>query len=88
MYPEKRCRATYVEAHFQAMVSMLLRLFELRVALDKLLRAASGKAHGDAPVLVIAFHSHDCSDAVAGMPHLSPQHGMRVAAAFRGGPSE
>ena len=88
MYPEKRCRATYVHAHFQTIVSMLLRLFELCVAFDKLFRAAPGKAYRDAPIFVIAFHSYNCSHAVAGMPHLSPQHGMRVAAAFRGGSSE
>src|SRR5215472_4906736 len=60
-------------------------LFELRVALDEFLGTPSGKAHRNAPIFIVAFDGHDGSDAVTGMPHLSPQHRVRITSAFRGG---
>ena len=60
-------------------------LFELRVALDEFLGTPSGEAYGNSPIFIVAFDGHDGSDAVTGMPHLSPQHRVRIASAFRGG---
>src|SRR5258708_9084169 len=68
--------------------SPTLCLFELRVPLDKLLRAAPGEAHGYAAVVVVALDADDGSDAEARMTNFAPQHGIRIAAAFRSGPPE
>src|SRR5258708_15086376 len=68
--------------------SPTLCLFELRVPLDKLLRAASGEAHGYAAVVVVALDPDDGSDAEARMTNFAPQHGIGIAAAFRSGPPE
>src|SRR5260370_3428304 len=66
--------------------SPTLCLFELRVPLDKLLRAASGEAHGYAAVVVVALDADDGSDAEARMTNFAPQHGIGIAAAFRSAP--
>src|SRR5713226_2826755 len=58
-------------------------LFELRVPLDKLFRAASGEAHGYAAVFVVALDANDGSDAEARMTNFAPQHGIGIAAALR-----
>src|ERR1700675_1984947 len=65
--------------------SPTLCLFELRVPLDKLFRAASGEAHGYAAVFVVAFDANDSSDAEARMANFAPQHGIGIAAALRSG---
>src|SRR5882762_2777455 len=65
--------------------SPTLCLFELRVPLDKLFRAASGEAHGYTAVFVVAFDANDGSDAEARMANLAPQHGIGIAAALRSG---
>src|SRR5712692_1082557 len=59
-----------------------LCLFELRVSLDKLLRAASGEAHGYAAVFVVALDANYGSDAETRMTNFASQHGIGVAAAF------
>ena len=74
MYPEKPCHATCWR--------FALCLFELRVPLDKLFRAASRKADGDAAVFVVAFNSDDGSDAKAGVTDFATQHGIGIAAAL------
>src|SRR5712664_2304145 len=88
MYPEKprhaTCRAI---CRLQEQFSSIC-LFELRVPLDKLLRAASGEAHGYAAVVVVALDADDGSDAEARMTNFAPQHGIGIAAAFRSGPPE
>src|SRR5258708_32701902 len=65
-----------------------LCLFELRVPLDKLFRAASGEAHGYAAVFVVALDADDGSDAEARMTNLAAQHGIGIAAALRSGAPE
>src|SRR5438445_2229641 len=65
-----------------------LCLFELRVPLDKFLRAASRKAHGEAAVFVVALHAHDRSNSKTRVANLSPQHGIGVAATFCSGACE
>src|SRR5712664_3893874 len=65
--------------------SPTLCLFELRVPLDKLFRAASGEAHGYTAVFVVAFDANDSSDAEARMANFAPQHGIGIAAALRSG---
>src|SRR5260370_28698308 len=64
---------------------LALRLFELRIALDKFLRAAPGEAHGYAAVFVVALDSNDGANAEAWMTHFAPQHGIGVGAAFCSG---
>src|SRR5258707_4313745 len=59
-----------------------LCLFELRVPLDKLFRAASGKAYGDTAVLVVALNTDDGSDAETRVTYFASQHGIGVAAAL------
>src|SRR5712692_7239502 len=68
--------------------SPTLCLFELRVPLDKLLRAASGETHGYAAVFVVALDADDGSDAEARMTNFTPQHGIGIAAALCGGAAE
>src|SRR6266403_3367463 len=68
--------------------SLTLCLFELRVPLDKLFRAASGEAHGHTAVFVVAFNANDGSDAEAWMANFAPQHGIGIAAALRSGAPE
>src|ERR1700722_13285329 len=68
--------------------SPTLCLFELRVSLDKLFRAASGEAHGHTAVFVVAFDSNDGSDAEAWMANFAPQHGVGIATALRSGAPE
>src|SRR6266849_4867493 len=65
-----------------------LCLFELRVPLDKLFRAAAGEAHGYAAVFVVAFDANDGSDSEARMTNFAPQHGIGIAAALRSGMPE
>src|SRR5260370_28625072 len=67
---------------------LALRLFELRIALDKFLRAAPGEAHGYAAVFVVALDANDGSDTKARMSNFTSQHGMGIAAAFRSGSPE
>src|SRR6267378_7600890 len=62
--------------------SPTLCLFELRVPLDKLLRAASGEAHGYAAVVVVALDADDRSDAEAGVTNFASQHRIGIAAAL------
>ena len=81
MYPEMPCHATR-RGSFELCRSSL---FELRVTLDEFLGTPSGKAYGNAPIFIVAFDGHDGSDTVTGMPHPSPQHGVRITSAFRGG---
>ena len=80
MYPEKAYHATSRR--------IALCLFELCVPFDKFLRAASGKADGDAAVFVVAFNSDDGSDAKAGVTDFATQHGIGIAAALGGGAAE
>src|SRR6266403_1173086 len=68
--------------------SPTLCLFELRVPLDKLFRAASGEAHGYTAVFVVAFDANNGSDAEARMTNFAPQHGIGIAAALRSGARE
>src|SRR5437016_671471 len=63
-------------------------LFELRVPLDKLFRAATWEAYGNAAVFVIALDPNNGSDAEARMTNFAPQHGIGVAAALCGGAPE
>src|SRR5229473_3091440 len=65
--------------------SPTLCLFELRVPLDKLLRAASGEAHGYATVFVVALDANDGSHAEARMTNFAPQHGIGIATALGSG---
>src|SRR5260370_2514398 len=65
-----------------------LCLFELRVPLDKLFRAAAREAHGYAAVFVVALDANDSSDAEARMTNFASQHGIGIAAAYRGGAPE
>src|SRR5260370_16501442 len=80
MYPEKALHATCLGGG--------LCLFELRVPLDKLLRAASGETHGYAAVFVVALYADNSSDSKARMTDFAPQHGIGIAAAFCGGAAE
>src|SRR3984893_13639185 len=68
--------------------SPTLCLFELRVPLNKLFRAASGEAHGYTAVFIVAFDANDGSDAKARMANSAPQHGIGIAAALRSGAPE
>src|SRR6266853_2983157 len=68
--------------------SPTLCLFELRVPLDKLFRAASGEAHRHTAVFIVAFDSNDGSDAEVWMANFAPQHGIGIAAALRSGAPE
>src|SRR5229473_5740124 len=63
--------------------SPTLCLFELRVPLDKLFRAATGEAYGYTAVFVVALDANDGSDAEARMTNFAPQHGIGIAAALR-----
>src|SRR5712692_3005296 len=65
-----------------------LGLFELRVALDKLFRAASREAHGYAAVFVVALDADDGSEPEARMTNFAPQHGVGVNAALCSGAPE
>src|SRR5260370_10808647 len=72
------CRyATALRGRFHA-----LCLFELRVPLNKLFRAAAGEAHGYAAVFVVALDANDGSDAKARMTNFASQHGIGIAASF------
>src|SRR5260370_2076227 len=91
MYPEKSRRATWRVICRRARVQVhvpTLCLFELRVPLDKLLRAASREAHGYAAVFVVALDANDGSDTEARMANFAPQHGIGIAAAFCSGAPE
>src|SRR6267143_6131532 len=88
MYPEKPNHATGRRGSPRGHVLKQyppLCLFELRVPLDKFLRAASRKAHGEAAVFVVALHAHDRSNSKTRVANLSPQHGIGVAATFCSG---
>src|SRR5260370_14020939 len=61
-----------------------LCLFELRVPLNKLFRAAAGEAHGYAAVFVVALNANDGSDAEAGMTNSATEHGIGIAASLSG----
>src|SRR5467141_2470990 len=63
-------------------------LFKLRIPLNEFLRAAARKADRHAPVFVLAFDAHNRSHAIAGMPHLASQHGIRVSTALCRGPAK
>src|SRR5712692_3156606 len=63
-------------------------LRELRVALDKLLRASPRKTHRQSAVFVVAFHAHDCSYAIIRMSHLLSEQRIRVGTAFHCWPSK
>src|SRR5260370_36008520 len=74
------CRyATALRGRFHA-----LCLFELRVPLNKLFRAAAGEAHGYAAVFVVALNANDGSDAEAGMTNSAAEHGIGIAASLSG----
>src|SRR6266702_6603862 len=66
----------------------VLCLFELRVPLNKLFRAAAGEAHGYAAVFVVALDANDGSDAKARMTNFASQHGIAIAASLSGGAPE
>src|SRR5260370_8709699 len=68
--------------------SPTLCLFELRVPLDKLLRAASGEAHGYAAVVVVALDADDGSAPEPRMTNFAPQHGIGIPAPFPTAPPE
>src|SRR5260370_16594345 len=61
-----------------------LCLFELRVPLNKLFRAAAGEAHGYAAVFVVALNANDGSDAEAGMTNSATEHGIGIPASLSG----
>src|SRR5260370_4838483 len=61
---------------------------ELSVTFDKLFRAATGEAHGQAAVFVIALDAHDGSNAEAWMTDFASEQGIGIAAALRCGTSE
>src|SRR5436853_6675272 len=85
MYPEKPPHATARRSwptRSRSKQYPPLRLFELRVALDKFFGAASREAHREAAVFVFALHSHDRSNAKARMANLAPQHGTSIAVTF------
>src|SRR5437870_13908705 len=65
-----------------------LCLFELRVPLDKLFRAASREAHREAAVFVVALHAHNRSNAEARMTNFAAKHGIGIAAASCSGTQE
>src|SRR5438477_7572258 len=91
MYPEKPPHATARRSRPTRSRSKRyppLRLFELRVALDKFLRAASREAHREAAVFIVALDPHDGSHAEAGMTNFATEHGIGIAAAFYGGARE
>ena len=68
-------------AEFRREQSML-GLFELRVALDKLLGSAARETDGNASVLIVAFNAYNCSDAVTRVTHFSSEHRIGVGAAL------
>jgi hypothetical protein len=76
MYIERRGGATFV--------ALALHLFQLRVAFDELLGAASGETDGEAPILVVAFDAYDGADSVARMAHLLPKKRIGIRAASCG----
>src|SRR5205823_2517401 len=95
MYPEKPHHATGRRSRRSPAGASAFRgsfrkscLFELRVPLDKLFRAASGEAHGYTAVFVVAFDANDGSDAEARMANFAPQHGIGIAAALPSGAPE
>src|SRR5215472_14244889 len=59
-----------------------LGLFKLRIALDELLCAASGKADGNAAILVVSFDADDRADSIAWVPDSAAEHGIRVTSAL------
>ena len=67
---------------------MSLGWLELREALDEFFCAASGKTHGDAAVLFIAFHADNSANSVARMANLAAKHGICIGAAFYGWPAK
>src|SRR2546430_14663608 len=95
MYPEKPHHATGRRSRRSPAGASAFRgsfrkscLFELRVPLDKLFRAASGEAHGYTAVFVVALDANDGSNAEARMTNFAPQHGIGFAAALCGGAPE
>src|SRR5205807_4185779 len=91
MYPEKPPHATARRSRPTRSRSKQyppLRLFELRVALDKFFGAASREAHREAAVFVVALDANDGSDAKARMTNFAPEHGIGIAAMFYGGARE
>src|SRR5437879_5748226 len=88
MYPEKPPCATGLRSRPMRSRSkeyFPLRLFELRVPLDKLFRAASREAHGKAAVFIVALDPYDGPDAEAWMTDLATKHGIGIGAAFCSG---
>src|SRR2546430_16610936 len=83
MYPEKPPHATARRSRPTRSRSKRyppLRLFELRVALDKFFGAASREAHGEAAVFIVALDPPDGSHAEAGMTNFATEHGSAIAA--------
>src|SRR5271157_6126047 len=69
-------------------VLMGLHRLKIRVAFDKFLCAASWETHGDAPVVIFAFHADDCSNAVFRMTDLLAKQRIGLAAAHDGRATE
>src|SRR5216684_2063045 len=63
-------------------------LFELRVALDELFRAATGETHRHAAVFVVPFDANDSSNAKAWVADFASQHRVGIAAALCSGAPE
>src|SRR6202040_700133 len=62
-------------------VDLALHLFQLSVAFDEFLCAASGEADREAPILVVAFDAHDGANSIARVANLLPQKRIRIGAA-------
>jgi hypothetical protein len=54
------------------------RKFELRVALHKFFRAASGETHGHSAVVIIAFDADHRPGSIRWVANFSSQHRMRI----------
>src|SRR5260370_20839842 len=74
----------YIESRSGATLVACLHLFQLGVALDEFLRAASRETDGKASVFVVTLDADDRADAEIRVANLPTQKGVRVGAASHG----
>src|SRR5258708_17634696 len=74
----------YIESRSGATLVACLHLFQLGVALDEFLRAASRETDGKASVFVVTLDADDRADAEIRVANLPTQQGVPVGAASRG----
>ena len=61
-----------------------LKLLELRVAFDELLRAAPRETHAYAAIIVLTFNTNYRADSILGMTHFLPEQWIGIRSTLDG----